>query len=107
MATFANGLRIYDISSPKAPAFVGSYSTGLNNAVSLAVAGNYAYVGDENDGVYILDVSNPTAPTQVGLYSSVITPYSIAVSGKYVYAPDFTNGKLHFEFRLFTGHSCH
>jgi hypothetical protein len=87
VADDASGLRIIDISEPKSPVVVGSYSLG--GAKTVAVAGKYAYVGDTSTGLKIIDVSNPVAPTLVGTYSMAGT-FGIALSGKYAYVSDFT-----------------
>lgn len=58
---------VYDISSPTAPALLGSLELGTTGNM-LDASGNRAYVAtDANQHeILILDVSSSTAPTQVG-----------------------------------------
>ncbi len=87
-----NGLTIYDNSNPKRMTLVGTYS-GITGAVSVVVSGRYAYVGDTTAGVVIVDVSNPSNPVAVGSYASG-DAYGIALSGKYVYAGNYSGGNI-------------
>jgi CSLREA domain-containing protein/uncharacterized repeat protein (TIGR01451 family) len=79
------GLRIIDISTPSNPTEVGFYDTV--GAWSIAVAGNYVYVGNGQQ-LWVIDVSVPSNPTQVGSYyvgapwGSVI---GMTVVGNYAY----------------------
>jgi PGF-pre-PGF domain-containing protein len=79
------GLLILDITNPSSPIFAGSYDTV--NAFEVAVAGTYAYVGDEN-GLEILDVTNPAKPNLVGSYGTSGYPSGVAVASNYVYIVD-------------------
>ncbi len=75
------GLQVVDVSNPKKPKVVGSLVTGTY-ASSIAVSGNYAYVGD-NNSMLIVDVSTPTAPTLVGTFTDtarIDTPRDIAIN---------------------------
>jgi hypothetical protein len=36
-------------------------------ARGVGVAGSYAYVADEDEGLRVIDVSNPHNPTEVGI----------------------------------------
>ncbi len=96
----AGGLRIFDISNPKNPVQVGTYTdTGSSAVLDVVVAGKYAYIADAGssvDGVGILDVSNPALPTLIGTYTIAGSGlvYSLALSGKYLYATDYNNHAL-------------
>ena len=94
-----NSLSIIDISDPTNPTLVTTLidDTYLYNPEDIYVAGDYAYIvghGDKWDSSYdgdyltIVDVSNPNNPQIVaslpGCYQMEI-PYSVFVSGKYVY----------------------
>ena len=75
-------LEIVDVSYPLSPRLVGSFNTGcLRN---IAVAGNYAYLAEQDTGLSIIDISNPSMPMLVGSYNS---PYlaDVEVSGNYAY----------------------
>jgi hypothetical protein len=83
----AGGLRILDITSPRAPAEVGVYEAPAE-ITSVAVAGNYGYVGQVDKTfsahLHILDVSNPADPAPASVYEMpAIT--DIALSGDYAY----------------------
>ncbi len=60
------GLEAVDLSNLAKPTRVGAYDTWF--ALSVFVAGNFAYIADQYAGLIILDVSNPTQPVPVGKY---------------------------------------
>jgi hypothetical protein len=64
------GLVIYDASDPAHITRIGTADVG-SAALSVAVAGNYAYLGMASDELRIFDVSDPTLPVQVGRYSGM------------------------------------
>ena len=57
-------LRVIDISNPAAMQQVGEIDTSgtCSEASSIAISGNYAYVGDRKSGLCVFDISNPTSP---------------------------------------------
>jgi len=63
------GLWVVDITNPLSPKQITSYPTA-SNAMNVAVVGNYAFVGTENDGLRIIDISDSTQPKEVGAYFS-------------------------------------
>lgn len=94
------GLEIVDVSDPTNPVVIGSFNSYTNPtnisyfptyatpfADTVVVAGNYAYVGDQQGGLDIFDVSAPSSPMLVGSYPVDNQPYasSVAVSGNYAY----------------------
>jgi fibronectin-binding autotransporter adhesin len=88
-----DGLRILDVSDPANPGLVGSYLAGSSDFYALAVAGRYAYIGDQSNGdTYIVDISNPASPVRVGTYNGSMAPAAFAVSGKYLYVGDAGGG---------------
>ncbi|OGC80521.1 hypothetical protein A2943_00935, partial [Candidatus Adlerbacteria bacterium RIFCSPLOWO2_01_FULL_51_16] len=91
VADGSRGLRIYDVSSPNAPKFVGSYSS-ISAANGVVVSGRFAYVvGDSSTGLVIIDVSSPSSPTLIGRMN-INNAYDLAVSGKYVYVSEYGAG---------------
>jgi len=80
-------LRVLDVSNPAAPVEVGSYGYGGH----VAVAGNYAYVAAEEDGLHVVDISDPAALTEVSVYTTTVpsNPWvyfrNVAVAGHYAY----------------------
>ena len=83
----SGGLRIYDMSNPPTPLFLGSVVPVGETVWQVAVSGNYAYSGYVNDtDLLVIDVSNPAAPATVG--SPYVLPggaIDIAVSGTTVF----------------------
>jgi len=60
-----------------------------SSAIRLAVAGDYAYVADNEGGLHIIDVTNPARPTKAGFYDmSCPWPDDVAVAGDYAYVID-------------------
>jgi hypothetical protein len=67
--------------------------------VDVAVAGNYAYVAEQDNGnpesvggLRILDLSNPAEPQQIGAFDIVGTAKAVAVEGDYAYFVDEETG---------------
>jgi len=69
----AGALRIFDVSEPAAPSYVGYGVTG-GNAVKIAVAGARAFLAAGAAGVAIMDVSDPSATAGVPLIGGIPTP---------------------------------
>jgi hypothetical protein len=64
---------------------------GYANAV--AVAGNYAYVADDWNGLLIMDITNPSAPAFAGKYNiGSASSLDVAVAGNYVYIAGWVTG---------------
>jgi hypothetical protein len=77
-----SGVLIYDVSSSP-PVLVGSYSETGQNPLSLALVGNFLFVGT-NGGLLALDVSTPAAPAKVATLA--IPTSAMAVSGNFLFA---------------------
>ncbi|MBI3976985.1 MAG: hypothetical protein HY331_02255 [Chloroflexi bacterium] len=74
VADGANGMHIFDVSSPISPTRIGFYA--LPSATTVAVTGTYAYVASDSGssastsvGLHVVDVSSPITPTVVGFYA--------------------------------------
>jgi hypothetical protein len=52
------------------------------------VAGNHAYVADEDAGLQVIDVSNPTNCVRVGGCDTSGSAYGVAVAGNHAYVAD-------------------
>ena len=76
-----NNLRIYDVTDPAAPAFVGSVVIGGGRGVD--VAGRYVYYTDEDNGgrLVIVDVIDKSNPTVVGSVVTGGSPRGVKVQG--------------------------
>ena len=75
------GLRIVDVSDPANPREIGAWR---GTAFCVAVAGQYAYVG-EGQGMHVIDVSNPASPQHTGFIDTVRGVYGLAAAGHYAY----------------------
>ncbi|MEZ5465774.1 MAG: putative Ig domain-containing protein [Lysobacteraceae bacterium] len=81
------GLRIYDMTTPSMPQFLGSYVPAGEIVWQVAVSGDFAYSGYVNDtDLLVVDVSNPAMPVSGG--ANHVLPggaKDIAASGNHVY----------------------
>jgi hypothetical protein len=81
------GLHTINVTNPAAPAVTGAYPL-TGTVQSVAVAGDYAYVGNGYPGIsglYAVSVANPSRPTQVGWTAAPGEPNHITVQGDYAY----------------------
>jgi hypothetical protein len=82
---------VFDISSPTSPVEAGRVDTtaGAPNAMSIAVDGNYAYIGDQMRGLRIFDISNPSGPVEVGSLPEIMMVFDLAVVGDRVFTASY------------------
>jgi hypothetical protein len=100
LAAGNKGLRIAVVAKPTAPIEVGFYDPPrVQRATDVAVAGDYAYVIDEQsssgepDGaLFIVDISNPATPVTKGFFDKLGQPQDVAVVGSYAYVADGGHG---------------
>lgn len=79
------GLQIIDIRNPAKPVRVGRAPVG-NFAISVRVAGNYAFVGSGTvSEIHVVDVSNPAAPAIVGAHGLSKYPQGMEIVGDHLY----------------------
>jgi hypothetical protein len=86
-ASFSEGMRIIDISSPETPSPVGVYNSG--QTYDVAVSGTYAYALN-NSSMVVIDVSEPDDPQPAG--SCTAGHYGIQISGSYAYVAASSQG---------------
>ncbi len=82
-------LKIYDISNPHSPSFVGAYydETAINSSnigERVTLAGNYALVA-ATFGLRIVDVTSPANPNQVSQYETDVSKGDVQVVGNLAY----------------------
>lgn len=77
-----SGVVIYDLSSSP-PVLVGSYSETGQDPLSLAIVGNFLFVGTAED-LLVLDVSTPSSPTKVATLT--LPTSALAASGSFLFA---------------------
>nr|MEE4267779.1 hypothetical protein [Candidatus Krumholzibacteria bacterium] len=85
-------IRAVDISQPEDPQTVG-YGYVVNNYLAdLEIDGNYAFVLQEQSGLYILDIQDPTNIHLVGHLDTPGSAWRLAVSGHFAYVADTNDG---------------
>jgi hypothetical protein len=87
----SESLRVLDVSDPTSPREVGTCG-GLELARRVTVAGNYAYVAADFNGMRIIDVSNPVDPTEIGLFEGPGNVTKVAIVDKSAYLADYSGG---------------
>ncbi|MDP8287851.1 MAG: T9SS type A sorting domain-containing protein, partial [Candidatus Electryonea clarkiae] len=96
-----DGLVILDISDPRSEITEVGFVDEMENAVDVAVSGNYAYVADADRDplggwVRVVDIESPDNPVIVGVVP-VSSPERIAVSGNQVYVATLSDGMQVFD----------
>jgi len=87
-----NGVAPFTVPLSLPASAVGSVSLG-GSPFSVAVAGRYAYVGNDVLGtLQVVDVSIPSAPVLVGSANLGNEPWSVAVGGRYAYVINQNSG---------------
>ncbi len=80
------GIRIYDISTPSAPALVKTFNPlEAFFPGQMVVFANLAYLADLN-GLVILDISDPANPALIGYESNASSIFSLAIQENNAYA---------------------
>nr|MBC7244835.1 hypothetical protein [Chloroflexota bacterium] len=91
VAASGQGLRIVSLANPAAPLVIGGRDE-LGSVLAVAVANDYAYVGNENGTVHVLDVHDPVKPVWT---DSVATPgqaLDIETANSYAFVADGRSG---------------
>jgi hypothetical protein len=70
-----------DPTNPTEAGFIITPST----ASDVAVAGNYAYVANLDDGLRIIDISDPVNPREIGFHKSIGVVRSVTILGTHAY----------------------
>ncbi|MCK4568558.1 MAG: hypothetical protein KAU48_14720, partial [Candidatus Thorarchaeota archaeon] len=93
-----NGLYCLNIATPDSPNIAG-FHPGETGVSSIAILGNYAYLGHYSNGLSVIDVANSSNPTKVGYWgtyssstvSQMMDTYNMAemeVYGELLFAAD-------------------
>ena len=61
-------------------------------AFGVAVAGNYAYVADDEAGLRVISIADPAHPSEVGYFDTPGYARGVAVAGNYAYVADGSSG---------------
>jgi hypothetical protein len=90
-------LQIIDISSPTAPALIGSYdAAGATNAEGIFVSGTMAYLtrgSSANDELFVLNVATPAAPALAGSLNLGVSAFEVWVTGTFAYMSSDDNAQ--------------
>lgn len=96
VADWFSGLHLYDISNPRQLRHLSNYHTpGSSKGVSLL--GNYALVGDDDQGLQIIDIEDPrrlswTAELSPKAMDDLGLAYTMKLVGKTLYLADHRGG---------------
>ncbi len=87
LADFSSGLKIINVADKTNPTLTGSYDRTQWIALSVKVAGNYAYVTSVfyDTGLWIIDITDPANPVDVGFCYVDFFPSDVVVEGDYAY----------------------
>ncbi len=80
-----SGLDVFNISNPSGAYSVGSTFTTSSRATSVALAGNYALLAVEDEGLKVLDITADWNATQVGEVALLPNVDGIAIAGDHAY----------------------
>ena len=99
------GLRILDISNPRVPKLISSYTypNGWTHGAEPSADGKYVYVTDEKPGGFmrIIDITDLSTPIEVGIYQStnrvvsngnVLSIHNVQVKGNLIYVGNYQDG---------------
>ena len=86
-------LHVVDLADPAAPRTLGQLELRAIGRMA-AVAGDFAYVADQNGGLNVVDVSDPAAPKLAGYFHTQRELRGIAVLREQVILADANRGAL-------------
>ena len=91
VVTVADGVQVFDVSSPSAPVNTGNCPLSTSNfAWNSAKQGDLIFAALGNGGLKVVDVSDPSDPHVEGTYSSVVT--GVFVADDYAYVASYNFG---------------
>lgn len=85
--TVAHELRIESIPMT----VVGGWDSP-GGVLSLAVAGNHAFLADGVEGLHIVDITDPANPSLVATFNTPGSANDVAIAGNYAFVADNTSG---------------
>jgi hypothetical protein len=80
---YQTGLAAVDVSDPRSPRVAAHIV--ISESRSLALAGDYAYVGSERGILHVVDITIPTAPEIVAKLADLTSISDVAVDGDLAY----------------------
>jgi hypothetical protein len=83
-----SGLRVFDVSTPTAPALLGTYPASAS-LTDVVIDGAHAYAAAATSGLLCIDLSNPSTPTLSSAFvQSGINAQGVCVVGTTAYVAD-------------------
>ena len=89
-----SGLSVFDVSNPTEPRFLGA-STNAGQLVigkGLVVSGSYVFMGNNLGGLAAFELNAMDVPKQIASYAHSSWADSVAMSGDFIFAPDYGTG---------------
>jgi len=93
VADFDRGIRIYDVSNPAIPVYVG-FDDNMGYVVDIAIAGNWLFAACSSGGVWSVKIDDPANTILWSHYTTTSNAYSIAVAGDFAYVALYNDGLL-------------
>ena len=90
------GLDIVNVSNPASPVRL-SHGTSDDTAYDVKIAGNYALVANNGNGVLVSNISNPSSPTELSYLNTTGIGLACAVNGTLVYVAEDASGVETFD----------
>jgi hypothetical protein len=87
-----DGFKIIDASDPTHLYLVGSLSLAGYMNTAVAVAGNYAYVVQQENGIWIIDITDLLHPVLAGHWSSLYPSHDIEVYEEFAFVNCWMGG---------------
>lgn len=84
------GVTIFDVSTPAAPAQLGTIAGTISFAV--AIQGNWLWVTDQDPGVRVIDVGDPLAPVELGALADFTAGGGVAANEDLAIVGSFDHG---------------
>jgi hypothetical protein len=85
-------LVVMNISTPSSPTPVGAGLLFSDTVNDIAIAGGYAYLANNEEGLQIVDISNPLTPQVRGLSDTPARAKAVALLGGRAYVADGVGG---------------
>jgi cyclophilin family peptidyl-prolyl cis-trans isomerase len=95
------GIISLDVTTPTSPTALDTVSVDSTNgeyAVSIAIAGNVAYVAEYYGGLVAYDITDLENITELGAYTGKSEIVGVAVEGNYAYITGLNNGDNDYDY---------
>ncbi|MBT3233084.1 MAG: T9SS type A sorting domain-containing protein [Calditrichaeota bacterium] len=89
--TTPDGFCTVDITDPFNPELCVRFESLSRRCEAVSIEWDYAYVADEDSGLFVIDISDWRDPQVVGYYDTPGIPNDVAVNNGIVFVADYTN----------------